>query len=220
MSRRIRLMTFFIISLSLPCVWAGVPQKNKEGIGYVLSRVEEDLTFTQEGYLSYILPAPNGIEMASISSKFKFPSEIVRLWRFVKDPRCWRSNPDDPRGEILKGVDCPRRLRIIDKNDPVRKCVGVLVEKGKARDGDLIFDVFPDKEYQYLINKSNIKVRKGGLHCEIVPYDTVKFKDTFNRMKLNNVVEVGGVWVEDTNHLNWRELHPIKSLRLVGRRGD
>jgi len=212
-------ITFFIILLFLPWVLARAPHKDNRGIAHVLSEAEKDVTITQEDYLSYIRPITDGSEMVSISSKF--PSEIVRFWRFVKNPQCWRPNPVDPRGEILKGVDCPRRLKIIDKNDPIRKCVGVVVEKRRARDGDLIFDLLPNKEYQYLINKSNIRMRKGGLHCEIVPDDTNRFENVFNQMKLNNVAEVEGIWVEDTNHENWRELHPVKSLRLVSKkRGD
>jgi hypothetical protein len=69
--------------------------------------------------------------------------------------------------------------------------------------------------YRYLINKSNIKYRNGGLHCEIVPYDRAKLGRIFDRMRLKSVVEVEGVWVEDIGHHNWREFHPVNSLRVV-----
>jgi hypothetical protein len=129
--------------------------------------------------------------------------------------KCQRPNPDDPRGEILKGVYCPIRLKVMDKNNPVRKFVGVLIGKHRATDGDLTFDVVPYEEYRYLINESNLKERNGALHCEIVPHDRAKFESIFDRMRLKSVVEVGGVWVEDTHHENWRELHPVESLMVL-----
>jgi hypothetical protein len=52
---------------------------------------------------------------------------------------CRRPNPDDPGGEILKGVHCPIRLNIMDRNNPVRECAGVLIGKHRATDGDLTF---------------------------------------------------------------------------------
>src|ERR1700757_4190184 len=129
--------------------------------------------------------------------------------------KCQRPNPDDPRREILKGVYCPIRLRVMDKNNPVKKCVGVLIGKHRATDGDLTFDVVPNEEYRYLINESNIKYRNRGLHCEIVPHDRAKLERIFDRMRLKSVVEVEGVWVEDTHHENWRELHPVENLIIL-----
>jgi hypothetical protein len=132
-----------------------------------------------------------------------------------KSLKCQQPNPDDPRGEILKGVYCPIRLKVMDKNNPIRKCVGVLIGKHRATDGDLTFDVVPNEEYKYLINESNVKERNGGLHCEIVPYDRDKFERIFDRMKLKSVVEVEGIWVEDTHHENWREFHPVENLIVL-----
>lgn len=145
-------------------------------------------------------------------------SDVVRIARNVREPQCWRSNPDDPRGEILKGVDCPSRLRIMDKDKPSRKCIGMLILKHRARDGDLTFDVLPNEEYQYLINPVNVRKMKGGLHCEIVPDDRAEFEEIFNGIGLKSIVEVEGVWVEDKNHRNWRELHPVTGLRVVRQR--
>jgi len=129
--------------------------------------------------------------------------------------RCRIPNVDDTKREILKGVYCPIRLKIMDKDNPLRKCVGVLIGKRRAADGDLTFDVVPNQECRYLINDSNMKYRHGGLHCEIVPTDKDRLESIFDRMKLKSVVEVEGVWVEDTNHHNWRELHPIENLRVI-----
>lgn len=129
--------------------------------------------------------------------------------------RCRIPNADDPKREILKGVYCPIRLKIIDKDNPLRKCVGVLIGKHRAADGDLTFDVVPNQECRYLINDSNVKYRHGGLHCEIVPTDKDRLQVIFDRMRLKSVVEVVGVWVEDTKHHNWRELHPIENLSVI-----
>jgi hypothetical protein len=132
--------------------------------------------------------------------------------------RCRIPNADDPKGEILKGVYCPMRLKIMDKDNPVRKCVGVLIGKHRAVDGDLTFDIVPNQECRYLVNEINVKYRHGGLHCEIVPTDKDRLEGKFDRMRLKSVVEVVGVWVEDTNHRNWRELHPVTSLKLIRKR--
>ncbi|MGE5445262.1 MAG: hypothetical protein ACM3SR_11790 [Ignavibacteriales bacterium] len=146
-------------------------------------------------------------------------SDVVRIARNVREPQCWRSNLDDPRGEILKGVDCPSRLRIMDKETPIKKCIGMLILKHRARDRDLTFDVLPDEEYKYLTNPVNVRKMKGGLHCEIVPNGRARCEGIFNGMGLNSIVEVEGVWVEDKNHRNWRELHPVTSLKLL-KKGD
>ena len=131
---------------------------------------------------------------------------------------CQRLNPDDPRGEILKGVYCPIRLKILDKNNPIRKCVGVLIGKHRAMDGDLTFDVVPNEEYRNLINNSNIKRKKGGLHCEIVPNNRIKLEYIYKQIELNSIVEVEGVWIEDTHEHNWRVLHPVTTLQLIRKR--
>jgi hypothetical protein len=135
--------------------------------------------------------------------------------RNYQKQRCRIPNVDDPKSEILKGVYCPIRLKIIDKDNPIRKCIGVLIGKHRAADGDLTFDVVPNEECRYLINESNVRYRHGGLHCEIVPTDKGRFQGIFERMRLKSVVEVEGVWVEDTKHHNWRELHPIENLSVI-----
>lgn len=153
MSKRLQHIIFFIILLSLSWVWIKASHGD-----------EEDLEYN----------SGNRNETTGLFSILS--SDVVRVWRNIRHPQCWRSNPDDPKGEILKGVDCPRRLRIIDKNNPIRKCIGVLILKYRAKDGDLIFDVVPNEEYKYLINQSNVSKKKGGLHCEIVPDDRTKFR--------------------------------------------
>jgi hypothetical protein len=155
----------------------------------------------------------NRSEKTGLFSNLK--SEFVRVWRDVRTPQCWRSNPEDPKGQLLEGVDCPRRLKIMDKNNPIRRCVGTLKQKHRARDGDLTFDVLPKKECVFLINQSNVRNKKGRLHCEIVPDDRFKFEDIYNRMEPGSDVEVEGVWVEDTGHENWRELHPVTGVRVL-----
>ncbi|MGE5446669.1 MAG: hypothetical protein ACM3SR_19055 [Ignavibacteriales bacterium] len=190
MNRKLRF--FLIIFLYLPLLWVATSYED-----------DEDLDYKSE----------NRNETKSLLSVLK--SDVVRVLRTVKDPQCWRSNPDDPQREILKGVDCSTRLRIMDKDKPIRKCIGMLILKHRARDGDLTFDVLPDEEYKYLINPINVRKMKGGLHCEIVPDGRAKFQEIFNGMGLKSIVEVEGVWVKHKNHRNWRELHPVTSLKLL-----
>jgi hypothetical protein len=76
----------------------------------------------------------------------------------------------------------------------------------------------PDEGCKDLINRGNVKERRGGLHCEIVPDDRDKLEGIFDKMRLKSIVEVEGVWVEDTHHENWREFHPVTVLRVVKKR--
>jgi hypothetical protein len=92
-------------------------------------------------------------------------SVLLSSTRNHRKVQCRIPNSDDPRGEILKGVYCPIRLKIMDKDNPVRKCVGLLIGKHRATDGDLTFDVVPNDQYSYLINESNVKYRHGSIHC-------------------------------------------------------
>jgi hypothetical protein len=192
---RRKLLYFLIAFLVLPLLWVITSHEDEENL--------ED-------------NSGNRNQITSLFSAMR--SEVVRIARNMREPQCWRSNPDDPRGEILKGVDYPSRLRFMDKDKPSRKCIGMLILKHRARDGDLTFDVLPDEEYNYLINPVNVRKMKGGLHCEIVPDGRTRFERIFNGIGLKSIVEVEGVWVEDKNHRNWRELHPVTGLRVVRQR--
>lgn len=192
---RRKLLYFLIIILVLPLLWVISSNEDEENL--------EDNSVNRN-------------QKTSLFSAMR--SEVVRIARNVREPQCWRSNPDDPRGEILKGVDCPSRLRIMDKDEPIKKCIGMLILKHRARDGDLTFDVLPNEEYKYLVNSVNVRKMKGGMHCEIVPDNRGKFDEIFNGMEPKSMLEVEGIWVEDKNHLNWRELHPVTGLRVVRQR--
>ena len=58
---------------------------------------------------------------------------------------------------------------------------------------------------------------KGGLHCDIVSDGRSRFEEIFNGMWLKSI-EVKGICVEDKNHRNWKELHPVTGLRVVRQR--
>ncbi|WP_290595898.1 MULTISPECIES: hypothetical protein [unclassified Archaeoglobus] len=121
------------------------------------------------------------------------------------DPAC------PPMDNVFVHTHTPSRLRIVET------CVEVVgkVEKPPfiAGDGDYCFDVIPnDKSY---LGIGNYILRKGGLHIEVVPADQLKVLSGIQGICPGDVVRVRGVWVVDTDHGMWTEVHPASVIEVI-----
>jgi hypothetical protein len=145
---------------------------------------------------------------------------FTRPTHVLHDPACAK-NPSS-------GVHGPDRLRVL------RRCAifeGKVTEAPmKNSDGDVSFDVSPDRGYASMLNAKNRS--EGGLHIEIVPRDqpgcTPGHPVTFGDIpglgtcsgrdvvapRLGAHVRIVGAWVLDRNNA-WYEMHPVWSIKVL-----
>lgn len=126
----------------------------------------------------------------------------------------WEGCPASPN--VFQGVHDPERLRIIK---PCVAVEGVVVGAPSiAGDGDYSFDVKPDPGYRWMLGLGNIILRKGGLHVEVVPGDHYRVLGPVEGgVCPGDRVRVTGVYVADTDHGMWTEVHPAYKIEVVER---
>ena len=121
---------------------------------------------------------------------------------------------------IWKHVYNPGRLKVINNCITV---TGVITESHAEEDGDQHLLLKPDKGQENLLNKKNIKSKKGNLVIEAVCINNITetkvgdaCKGYVNHIKLpavGNHVSVTGTLVLDS-HNGWNEIHPISKIEV------
>lgn len=121
---------------------------------------------------------------------------------------------------IWKHVYNPGRLKVVNNCVTV---TGVITESHAEADGDQHLLLKPDKGYENLLNKKNIKSKKGNLVIEAVCINKITdakvgdaCKGYVNHIKLPAVgshVRVTGTYVIDT-HNGWAEIHPVSRIEI------
>ncbi len=119
----------------------------------------------------------------------------------------------EPSDNVFEYTHSPSRLKI------VHTCAEVtgIVEKPPfiAGDGDYCFDIKPDEDYKYMLGVGNYILRKGGLHIEVVPHDHIRVLSSSKGICPGDKVRVKGVWIIDTDHGMWTEVHPAFEIELI-----
>jgi hypothetical protein len=134
------------------------------------------------------------------------------------DPKSWsterwiQSNSSCiSRANVFEDTHTPARLRIAETCVEV---VGVVkIPPFIAGDGDYCFDIIPEKKE--LLGVGNYVLRKGGLHIEVVPADQGSVLGKIGGVCPGDVVRVRGVWVVDTDHGMWAEIHPAERIEVI-----
>ncbi len=120
------------------------------------------------------------------------------------DPACGNAS------NVFANTHTPERLRIVET------CVEVDGRVVRppfiAGDGDYCFDLVPDSN-RYL-GVGNYILRKGGLHVEVVPADHSMI-ERIGGVCPGDRVRVKGVWVIDTDHGMWTEIHPVVDIEIL-----
>ncbi|MCE4602389.1 MAG: hypothetical protein F7B18_04315 [Desulfurococcales archaeon] len=129
----------------------------------------------------------------------------------------WEGCPET--GNVFNATHSPERLRIIDTCMTVE---GVVVGAPRiVDDGDYVFDIEPSQEYRWTLGLGNIILRKGGLHIEVVPDDHYKVLDPIGGgVCPGDHVRITGVYVSDTDHGMWTEIHPTYKIDVISRATD
>ena len=177
----------------------------------VLYKVREGKLFKQFAALSFILLIGAAfLSMPYIAYNFdiamypyKYESWVGKQWlQKVEGPYC-------REGNVFVSTYDPMRLRILSTCVTVE---GVVVsEINKVGDGDIVFDVKLDPEYEYMLSIGSWILREGAIHVEIVPDDqgVVTIPEKGDR------VRIVGVWVVDTDHGSWSEIHPAWYIEVL-----
>lgn len=177
----------------------------------ILYFVKEGRWFKQFVALSFILLAVAAIlSMPYIAYNidialypYKYESWVGKQWlQKVDAPYC-------REGNVFVSTYDPMRLRILSTCVTVE---GVVIsEINKAEDGDIFFDVKLDPEYEHMLSIGSWILREGAIHVEIVPDDQglVTIPDKGDR------VRIVGVWVVDTDHGSWSEIHPAWYIEVL-----
>ncbi len=119
---------------------------------------------------------------------------------------------------VFEGVHDPARLRI------VRDCITLTgkVEALPIRfdDGDYCFDLKVINS-TYPVSIGGHILRHGHVHVEIIPKDQ---PGLLNRVGgglcPGDVIKVTGVYVIDTDHGLWSEVHPVLSIDVINKTGS
>lgn len=117
-------------------------------------------------------------------------------------------------GNVFQHTHDPSRLRIISQCVTVEGVVKPV--PGIASDGDYCFDL--EVNDSTLLGIGNIILRRGGLHVEVVPADHYRvLSPVGGGVCPGDVVRVTGVFVIDTDHGRWAEIHPAEQIVVVER---
>ena len=112
-------------------------------------------------------------------------------------------------GDVFISTYEPSRLRILDTCVTVE---GVVVtDINRAEDGDIYFDVKLDPQYEHMLSTGSWILRSGNIHVEIVPDD----QDKVVIPEKGDRVRIVGVWVVDTDHGSWSEIHPTWYIEIL-----
>jgi len=134
---------------------------------------------------------------------YKYESWVGSQWmQRVEGPYC-------REGNVFVSTYDPMRLRILSTCVTVE---GVVVsEINKVGDGDIVFDVRLDPEYEYMLSIGSWILREGAIHVEIVPDD----QGIVTVPEKGDRVRIVGVWVVDTDHGSWSEIHPAWYIEIL-----
>ncbi len=85
---------------------------------------------------------------------------------------------------------------------------------GPAVDGDFSFDIRPDAGFGWTLSLGSYVLNDGNLHVEVVPSDQAAVLGSVTLVPGAHV-QVTGVWVLDTDHGWFSEVHPAWSVVVL-----
>ncbi len=119
-----------------------------------------------------------------------------------------------PTSNVFNETHSPPRLRIINT---CRVVEGVVVGAPRiVNDGDFVFDIHPSEEHRDTLSLGSIILRRNRLHIEVVPADHFEVLEPVGGgVCPGDRVEIVGVFVVDTDHGMWSEIHPVNRIIVI-----
>ena len=134
----------------------------------------------------------------------------------TNNPICKNYNKNTAgKGTEENGVWSPERLRVMNTCQTV---TGTIIQiqnvTGTNVDNDFTFDIKPDAGYTHLLSFGSYAIQGGTLHIEVVPSDQATVLQGLS-LKVGDHVSVTGVWLLDTNHGWYSEIHPAMNITVL-----
>lgn len=145
-----------------------------------------------------------------------YPDSLAaRQWiQTSSDPACRSGDMVGGRTET-NGVWSPARLRVLSTCVTVTGTVEALTPtSGPAVDGDYGIDLRVEPGYEWTLSLGTYVLNGGLLHVEIVPSDQATVLGNLT-LAPSAHLRVTGVWVLDTDHGWWSEIHPAWAVALA-----
>ncbi len=121
-----------------------------------------------------------------------------------------------PTSNVFNETHSPPRLRIVDT---CRVVEGVVTGAPRiVDDGDYVFDILPTENHRDTLSVGSTILRKNGLHIEVVPGDHFEVLEPVGGgVCPGDYVRIVGVFVVDTDHGMWSEIHPAYRIEVLAR---
>ncbi|MEB2835887.1 MAG: hypothetical protein GSR80_001411 [Desulfurococcales archaeon] len=134
-------------------------------------------------------------------------------------PQRWAQSSTGPcqsTSNVFRYTHDPARLRIVEGCVTV---TGRVVGAPKIEDdGDYCFDVKIINSSGAILSLGNEVLRRGALHVEVVPHDHFRVLGPIGGgVCPGDIVRVTGVYVVDTDHGMWAEVHPAYNITVLKR---
>ena len=144
------------------------------------------------------------------------PSSLtVSQWQQTNPSSNCRQGNTAGAGTEENGVWSPPRLRVISTCQTVTGIVELIYnDTGAWIDGDFSFDIRPDPSYSYLMSFGSYVLENATIHVEVVPSDQATVLSGLN-LHAGEHVSVTGVWLLDTNHGWYSEIHPAWNITQI-----
>ncbi len=113
------------------------------------------------------------------------------------------------------GVWTPSRLRVLSTCVTVSGTIEALMPtSGPTVDGDFSMDIKVDPGYEWTLSLGSYVLNDGNLHVEVVPSDQAAVLGNVTLVPGAHI-QVTGVWVLDTDHGWFSEIHPAWSVVVL-----
>lgn len=191
----IALMTFIISIVILLVYWTGVGLEKKYTPVFLILLTILAGMFSQP-YINYNIHV--------ITYPYQPAPWMGTQWLQTKNGEYCQ------QGNVFINTYDPSRLRILDTCVTVEGVVATYPIKNM--DGDITFDVVLDPEYTHMLSIGSHILRRSRIHVEIVPGD----QPYVYVPQKGERVRIVGVWVVDTDHGSWSEIHPAWYIEKIG----
>ena len=163
--------------------------------------------------------AASGLALGGMPLSYNLKVSLYPFEPHSWGPQRWAQSSAGPCpaiGNVFMYTHDPARLRIVEGCVTV---TGKVVGAPKIEDdGDYCFDLKVTNSSGVILSLGNEVLRRGALHVEVVPHDHFRVLGPLGGgVCPGDIVRVTGVYVVDTDHGMWAEVHPAYNITVLRR---